>query len=435
MRRLFPLAALVFIVASCTQNTGGGFTGDPTPSLAPPAAPARLDLAALTALRARAAAAMMIHLPAGSLDVAWGSGTPAALAGPYPDVPPEADALAAQALRSLAQTPAAGVRVSAAQVAATAAATADAFKQAQGPRGGGFLLLVDAAHPVPTRSPLPADPTPVSCTTPGPGQAHPECLRRQVSDGLLAAWYAVDTKRFFQVGETSMVYRPVDAIALGCALVVAGFQLHDDKKIEAGTNIVQKELPADIDDHYGMLAGLVTATAQGGHDVTDHNTRLADQAGAAEALLEAFDASREQRYMAFAQRLLQPILEEKVALRAPSGGYITGFDLQSSGPPDHGPADVEATLLVLQAARHFDRDDGGRFSPLEETAAGALPAAVEADRKQGGDPAAGVPAVVPETGAALRSGITTALAVVVLGDVLTDLSPSPAPKPESVDPG
>ncbi|HEV1997632.1 MAG TPA: hypothetical protein VGR61_05835, partial [Candidatus Dormibacteraeota bacterium] len=70
--------------------------------------------------------------------------------------------------------------------------------------------------------------------------------------------------------------------------------------------------------------------------------------------------------------------------------------------------------------------DGGHFAHLEETAAGTLTAAADTDRKQGGDPAAGLPARLAAPGPAARSGLTTALAVTVLGDVLRDLQQAPA---------
>jgi hypothetical protein len=384
-----------------------------------------LDVRALAGLRDQAAAAMLQHLNGGNLDVTWGTGVPSELAGPYNEATLETDAMALQALRTIPS--------SAAQVQAAASATADAVKQLDGPRGGAYLLLVDAAHPPPPGPPAPVDPTPTPCATPTTGHANPDCLRRQVSDGLLAAWYASDAKMFFKVGETSTVYRPVDAIAVGCALIVAGIQEKGspgagEPKIEAGAAIVQKEMLVNVDSHFGMLPALVTASAQGGHDVTDHNTRLADQAGAAEMLLEAFDYTREQRYQGFAQKLLEPLLNEQVPLRLQTGGYVSGFDLQSSGPGAHPAADVEATLLVLQAARHYDRDDGGHFARLEETAANALTAVVDLNRaKGGGEPAGGLPARVPETGIAVRSGLTTALTVVVLADVARDFSASPKP--------
>ena len=73
----------------------------------------------------------------------------------------------------------------------------------------------------------------------------------------------------------------------------------------------------------------MSASPQGGRTVVDADTRLADQAGIAEVLLEAFDASREQAYLADAARALKPLLEEPVALRGPNG-YVSGFDLRGS---------------------------------------------------------------------------------------------------------
>jgi hypothetical protein len=420
---------LAALMASCTQNTGGSFTEVPSPLPTGPAARAQLDLKTLATVRAEAVMALASHLHAGVLDPSWGGGAPASVAGPYSDAGPEAGAMVLQALRSLAVTPSPGSEAATGQKLAVTNITTQAFKQLDGPRGGAYLLLVDAAHPASPSGPYAVDPTPASCATPGLGAAQPECLSRQLSDGLMAAWYAPDSKMFFKVGETSTVYRPVDAIAVGCALVVAGFKLHDERKIQSGTDIVQKEMMSDVDNSYGFLPGLVTATASGGHQVTDYDTRLADHAGAIELLLEAFDYSRENQYLVYAQKMLQPLLDERVQLRGASGGYIPGFDLQSSGPPDHGPSDVLATLLVLQAARHYDRDDGGHFAHLEETAAGALTALLDVDRKQGGDPATGLPATIPASGSTARSGLVTALAVVVLGDALRDLggaTPSPS---------
>jgi hypothetical protein len=428
MRRLVPLVLLSLLCASCSQDSRGGFGQYDQVAPPSPIPRAQLDLPALAQVRAKAAAALARHLDSGGrLDLAWGSGLANQVAGPYADAPPEAAAAALQALRT-PDLPLSAAEVDAGQ-ARVAGALAEAFMQLDGPRGGAYLLLADAAHPPRPAKPAAVDSPETTCATPGPAPARPECLRRQVSDNLLTTWYTKDRKMFFKVGETSTVYRPVDAIAVGSALVVAGYQQHDETKIRAGEQIIQREMSRDLDQHYGLLYGLVTATAQGGHQVTDYRTRVADQAGAAEALLEAFDASREHQFMAHARTLLQPLLDEKVALRAPSGGYITGFDLQSSGPPAQGPSDVLATILVLQAARHYDRDDGNHFARLEETAAAALIAALDGDRKQGGDPSDGLPATVPEGRPAMRSGLATALAVVVLGDVARDLAPSPSPSP------
>ena len=424
MRPLLPVALLPLLLAACTQGTSGAFSQGASPPPSSPALQPQLDTAALTALRARAAAALLAHLPGGSVELAWGAGAAAPAAGPYADAAPEADAAGAQALHSLAALPAPGVTLAAGLPASSASATTDAFRQLEGPRGGAYLLLSDAAHPPAPNGPYPVDPTPAACPSGGGGS--PECLRRLVSDELLATWYATDTKMFFKVGETSTVYRPVDAIAVGSALVVAGFTLHDENKIQAGSQILDKEFKNDVDPHFGMLFGLVTATAQGGHSTTDYKTHTADQAGAAEALLEAFDASREQQYMADAKRLLQPLMDETVSLHAATGGYVEGFDLQSAGPAEGTASDVLATLFVLQAAHHYDRDDGGHFARLEEGAAAALGAALDADRKQGGDPNSGLPGRVSGTAPAGRSGLATALAVTILGDVLKDVSAASA---------
>jgi hypothetical protein len=418
MPRLVPVALLLLLLTSCTQNPGGAFSQSSSPTPSGTAPQPQLDTAALTALRDRAAAALLAHLPGGSLDLSWGAGSAVPADGPYADAAPEADAAGLQALKSLTRSPAPGVGDVTPLLAGAASATTAAFKQLEGPRGGAYLLLADAAHPPDSAAPSALDPSPAACPTPTAGRVNPDCLRRQVSDGLLAAWYATDTRNFFQVGETSTVYRPVDALAVGSALVVAGFQLHQESKIQAGAMILQNEMKSDVDSHFGLLYGLITATAQGGRSVTDYRAHLADQAGAAEALLEAFDSSREQQYMADARQLLQPLMDEAVTLRAASGGYVEGFDLQSAGPPDHTPADVLATVLVLQAAHHYDHDDGGHFTHLEETAAATLTAALDTDRKQGGAAAEGLPARVPGQGPASRSGLTTALAVTVLGDVL-----------------
>jgi hypothetical protein len=134
---------------------------------------------------------------------------------------------------------------------------------------------------------------------------------------------------------------------------------------------------------------------------------VADQAGIAEMLLQAFDASREQTYLADAATLLQPLLDERVSVRS-RRGYLSGFDLQGAGQPD-STVDIEAGLLVLQAAHHFDRDDGNRFARLEEKAAQAVLDSVrDIDAAQGLPPGAGT----------ARSGVLTALAVSALGDVL-----------------
>src|SRR5258708_35921710 len=249
-----------------------------------------------------------------------------------------------------------------------------------------------AAGPSATDKPNP-------CVSPIPGHENPQCLRQHVSDGLLAAWYAGDSKMFFHVGETTTVYRPVEAIDVGAALVVAGYAEHDESKIQAGGNIISIEMRNDFDPHFGLVYGLVSATAQGGHSVADSNTRIADQAGMAEALLQAFDASREAQYFADARTVLQPLLDEAVGIRRDTG-YISGFDVHTAGPSDGTPIDVEAAVLTLQAAHHYDRDDGGRFAQLEENAARALIGGAARF-----DPAGGIPRGLLAPGPSLRSGV------------------------------
>ena len=79
-------------------------------------------------------------------------------------------------------------------------------------------------------------------------------------------------------------------------------------------------------------------------------------------------------------------------------------------------------MLTLRAARHYDRDDGGRFAHLEENATLALLAGAAKT-----NPAGGLPGTLPATGSAARSGIVTTLAVVTIDEVLTGLTPSPTP--------
>jgi uncharacterized protein YyaL (SSP411 family) len=228
---------------------------------------------------------------------------------------------------------------------------------------------------------------------------------------------------FLHLGDTTTVYRPVEAISVGAALVVAGYAEHDETKIQAGANIIAVEMRNDFDPHFGLAYGLVSATNKGGHDAADSTTHLADQAGIAEALLQAFDASREQQYFADARTVLQPLLDEAVGIRGESG-YVTAFDLNTAGPADGAPIDVEAAVLTLRAARHYDRDDGGRFAHLEENATLALLAGAAKS-----NPSAGLPGTLPAQGSALRSGVVSALAVVTLGEVVADLAPSPSPSP------
>jgi hypothetical protein len=228
---------------------------------------------------------------------------------------------------------------------------------------------------------------------------------------------------FLHLGDTTTVYRPVEAISVGAALVVAGYAEHNESKIQAGANIIAVEMRNDFDPHFGLAYGLTSASSKGGHEVADSTTHLADQAGIAEALLQAFDASREQQYFADARTVLQPLLDESVGIRG-EAGYVTAFDLRSAGPTDGAPIDLEAALLTLRAARHYDRDDGGRYAHLEENATLAL--LTGAARSS---PGAGLPGILPAHGSAPRSGVVSALAVVTLGEVLADLAPSPSPSP------
>jgi hypothetical protein len=239
---------------------------------------------------------------------------------------------------------------------------------------------------------------------------------------------------FLHLGDTTTVYRPVEAISVGSALVVAGYAEHDETKIQAGSNILAVEMRNDFDPHFGLVYGLVSVTSKGGHEVADSTTHLADQAGIAEALLRAFDASREQQYFADARTVLQPLLDEAVGIRG-DAGYVTSFDLHTAGPADGTPIDLEAALLALRAARHYDRDDGGRFTHLEENAALALLAGAAQTNPSGGLPGS-LPARNGTTqpsnaGTAPRSGVVSALAVVTLDEVLADLGPSPSPSPSS----
>src|SRR5207245_197595 len=116
-------------------------------------------------------------------------------------------------------------------------------------------------------------------------------------------------------------------------------------KITAGSQIIGKEMGSDFDQHFGLVYGLMSATPQGSRIPTDTTTRLADQAGIAEMLLEAFDVSREQQYLDQARKVLQPLLDDRVGLHQQSG-YLSGFDLRGPGPDPAGPIDVEATLLT-----------------------------------------------------------------------------------------
>jgi hypothetical protein len=422
MRRLGLLALAVITLAGCQQSSAGGAFSDKPSPVATATPSAHLDLAALRTLRSEVAAGLTGHLAGGDLAPTWGPGTPAAIAGPYLEDRMAADTLGLMAAQSLAAGPSGGSGDAlAAQAHTLAAASAAAAQQLDGPQGAAYLLLAQAS-PVPASGPS-ATETSSPCAPPVPGQERPQCLRRQVADGLLSAWYAPDIKMFLHLGDTTTIYRPVEAISVGAALVVAGYAEHDETKIQAGANIIAVEMRNDFDPHFGLAYGLTSATSKGGHEVTDSTTHLADQAGIAEALLQAFDASREQQYFADARTVLQPLLDESVGIRG-EAGYVTAFDLRSAGPTDGAPIDLEAAVLTLRAARHYDRDDGGRYAHLEENATLALLAGAVRS-----SPGAGLPGILPAHGSASRSGVVTALAVVTLGEVLADLAPPPSPSP------
>jgi hypothetical protein len=338
-------------------------------------------------------AAMAAHLHDGHLDVTWGAGAAGSPAGPYANTQGVADMLAAIG----------------APAGVLPQSTVDELKGPSGPQGATYVLISKAV-----RNLVPSlDKCPQSQDVAAPV----ECRAKQISDVLFSDWFAHDTKTYFHVGDTTTVYRPVDAFSAGCALVVAGFAEHEVPpqpganqpagRVEAGDAIVKQQMHSALDQHYGFAATLLTATNTGGVQTTDFHATVADQAGIAEMLLQAFDASREQVYLADAATMLKPLLEERVAMRG-SNGYLSGFDLQGSGQPD-STVDIEAGLLVLQAAHHYDRDDGNRFARLEEKAARAVLASVH-----GFDPAQGL----PFTAGSASSGIVTALGVTVLGEVL-----------------
>jgi hypothetical protein len=419
MRRLGLLALTVMALAGCSSSAGGAFSDRPSPlSTAVPTA--QLDLAALRALRAQVAASLVGHVLRGDLAPTWAPGNPTPLAGPYREDAIAADTLGLIAAHTLAAHPSGGPGdAMAGQGTLLAAASTAAVRGLDGPQGAAYLLLAQAS---PSRPSAPsATGTPDPCAPPIPGQENPYCLRKQVADGLLAAWYAADSRMFLHLGDTTTVYRPVEAISTGAALVVAGYAEHDETKIQAGSNIIAVEMRNDFDPHFGLAYGLVSVTNKGGHDIADSTTHLADQAGIAEALLQAFDASREQQFFADARTVLQPLLDETVGIRS-DAGYVTSFDLHTAGPADGSPVDLEAAVLTLRAARHYDRDDGGRFAHLEENAARALLAGGARS-----SPSGGLPGVLPAQGSALRSGVVSALAVVTLDEVVTDLAPSPSP--------
>jgi hypothetical protein len=422
MRRLGPLALTVLTLAGCQPSSAGGAFSDKPSPVATAVPRVHLDLGALRNLRSQVAAGLAGHLAGGGLAPTWGPGTTVAIAGPYREDSMAADTLGLMAAQSLAADPSGSTGDALARQAQTlAAASAAAAHQLDGPQGAAYLLMAQAS-PLPASGPSPTD-TSNPCASAVPGQERPQCLRQQVADGLLSAWYAPDTKMFLHLGDTTTVYRPVEAISVGAALVVAGYAEHNETKIQAGANVISVEMRNDFDPHFGLAYGLISATSKGGHEVADSTTHLADQAGIAESLLQAFDASREQQYFADARTVLQPLLDEAVGIRG-EAGYVTAFDLRSAGPADGAPIDLEAALLTLRAARHYDRDDGGRYAHLEENATLALLAGAARS-----NPGSGLPGILPPHSSALRSGVVSALAVVTLGEVLADLALSPSPSP------
>jgi hypothetical protein len=391
VRRAFLV--LLLALTSCSSATNV-FNETPTSTPSAHPAPAQLDRTALAALLAQLGPVISTHRHGYHLDLGWGAGASVAPAGPYAHSQPVADLLAT---------------ISTGDVGGAAQSTADELKGLSGPQGATYLLITKALHRV--------GPSLERCAQSQDAAVPIDCRAKQISDGIFNDWFARDTKTYFHVGDTTTVYRPVDAFSAGCALVVAGFAEHElppqpganqpPGRVEAGDAIIKQQMHSAVDQHFGFVAGLLTATNNGGVQTTDFHASVADQAGIAEMLLQAFDTSREQTYLADAAAILQPLLDERVSVRG-SKGYFSGFDLQGSGQPDN-TADLEAGLLVLEAAHHYDRDDGNRFARVEEKAAQVVLGSVP-----GLDPAQGLPVHPGEA----RSGIVTALAVIVLGEVL-----------------
>ena len=412
MRRLVVFALLVLPLAACSQGGTSNLFEQAPSSPGSPLAKAHLDTSALDSLRVHLAASLAAHISGGHVATTWGAGSAPDVAGPYrPDQPgTDAAALLAAALQPAGANPLEPARVDVAQAAETGLRTLD------GPQGGAYLLLAaaDGYRSQPDNA----------CTGSDPAAAV-ACLRTQVSDGLLKAWYATDTRQFFQVGATSTVYRPVEAFAVGCALLVAGYGEHSSAKITAGMDIVQGEMKASLDPHYGLVYGLATRTAAGGFEPTDTVARLADQAGIAEMLLEAFDLSREAALREDAQKVLTPLLEGDVGLHT-DGGLVTSIDTRGTAPAAGSPVDIEATLLALQAGAHYDRDAAPRFAGLEESMARYLAALATSPLS-----ADGLPGQFTPQGPSAYSGLVTAVGVLVLADV-TGARPVPLPSLSAV---
>jgi hypothetical protein len=404
VRRLVLLSLLT--LAACQVQPAPGAFQQASPSPQASNAPAQLDLPALRALQTSLVASLRAHTRGGHLDLQWGSGPSYQLAGPYPNSQIYADTLDLLAVQRAAASGLAPAELDplTRQRDAMVSGVTAGLGQIDGPQGAVLVLASRLSGA-------------------GFDQA-----RAQASDALLKGWYAADTRTFFQVGQTSTLYRPVDAFGVGAALVIAGFAAHEEPpasgqrgtgKIEAGDDIFNKEMGADLADQLNMSYGLMTAGATGGRTPTDFTSRPADQAGIAQHLLDALDTSREHNYLADAKTVLTPFLDGKVP--APAYGYLSSFDTRGGAAPTRD-VDLEADLLVLEAAHHYDRDDGGHFARLEEQAAGRI---LEAAHRAGAY-VDGMAPVLGDAGPSRRSGVVTAIAVVVLSEVLADGQGTPA---------
>ncbi|MHB8510453.1 MAG: hypothetical protein ACYDGR_17730 [Candidatus Dormibacteria bacterium] len=388
MRRLGFVLLTVMLVGACSSKHGtGAFSGIGASPASPPQAPASLDSAALMRVRQQLSVALAGHLADGHLPATWGVGATAIPSGPYRAEPGTLDALGL--LSAVA-------RSDAGASAALRQSVVQELHELDGPEGAALLLTMRALR---IRS-AESDP----CA--GQGSDPISCQAKVAADGLMKAWYAQDTRSFFELGESSTLYRPVEAFGVGAALVVEGYREHAYDKIGAGTDIIQKEMTSDFDGHFHLAYGLMTATASGGRQPADYGARPADQAGIAELLLLAFDASRDTIFKSDADQVLQPLLDYDSQLRPT--GYVASVDLRGDGAP-RGPQDVEAGYLVLGAAHHYDVDDGNHLARLEEAGAAAVLATA------GSDVTGGLPVLV---GGQPRSGLVTAVAYLVLDGVL-----------------
>lgn len=447
MRRLRFLALVPLLLATplagCSQPARNVFIAPPDSPLASPRPKPNLPVADLQALRLKVWAGLAPRLGGGHLQQSWGAGQPYGLTGPYPDAQPSLDALGLLALRSATRMapvpppPAAGAE------AALTAAVLDGFHQLDGPQGAAYMLLSRAQgfSSLPD-SPCPDSASPAVGATPDSRGAQTvafDCARKQVADGLAKAWYGSDSRSFFHVGDASTVYRPIEAFGVGVAITASGYAERDFARIDAGLAIVAREMAGDFDPATGLAYGLMTASPTGSRSATDLHAHLADQAGIAELLMEGFDVSREQSFKDQAARVLQAIVDART--RVTHDGYLGSLDL--GGGSDPVVDDFEATALVLEAAHHYDFDDGGRFGDLEMAAAADLVAmscavGVCPNQVNANDPG-GLPGAEAAGVGTVRSGLVSALAVVAIGEVLTDQyagagggeSPMPASRPSA----